>query len=227
MTNAHFADHCSGYFLLLANFRRNPAGTDPTWLRKALQAELNEIETKVSHDGKLKGLFDRARYPMVALADSLALSSDWPGKAGWTLLEMTLYNTRVGGQEFYTQAQQLTASDHEIGEIYFLCLALGFQGALGAGERQDLMRRLGSWVPDRVNDVSDRLTPDTYAHPAQDNLTLLPAWGAMRVAVVLLGALALSLLMYSVIKTETLEELKGLATQVVDLDAGKQSDAGK
>ena len=49
-------------------------------------------------------IYDHARYAMVVLVDELAIVSDWAHRNDWAQdpLELKLYNTNVGGEDFFT-----------------------------------------------------------------------------------------------------------------------------
>jgi type IV/VI secretion system ImpK/VasF family protein len=76
----------------------------------------------------------------VAWADGVALSARWSGHDEWQreTLQLQLYRTTNAGKEFFEHLERLRPEQGAAREIYFLALALGFQGRYAGmeGERQ-------------------------------------------------------------------------------------------
>ena len=88
---------------------------------------------------------EEARFALVAWADETILRSDWSGRDDWLqdLLQLQLFRTNRAGDEFYDHLARLRADQHQAREVYFLCLALGFEGRYAGrdAERVELMRQ--------------------------------------------------------------------------------------
>jgi type VI protein secretion system component VasF len=52
--------------------------------------------------------------------DEMFLNSNWPQRNQWQHMMLTYYGTLNAGEEFFR---------HDVREIYYLCLSLGFQGS--------------------------------------------------------------------------------------------------
>ena len=104
-------------------------------------------------------VYDHARYAMVVLVDELAIVSDWPHRNDWAQepLELKLYNTNVGGEDFFTRLKDLKdrfsrSRDEDeretiLGalEVFYTCLECGFKGrfrGLAEGELEAERRGL-------------------------------------------------------------------------------------
>src|SRR5690242_20412328 len=132
---ASLHEACTPIFLFLTSFRRNAEtstlGVDE--LRDVLMREFERAESACESDRRLRSLFDRARYPLVAAADQVVLSSNWPNRAAWSmqLLEQHYFNTSEAGARFFTLVDDVladTATDaSELAMVLFSCMALGFQ----------------------------------------------------------------------------------------------------
>lgn len=143
-----------GFFFAVSAFNSEAtrARLEPAQLRSALDEALLGQEAEVRSAGVDAALYMEARYAMVALADDLALHSDWDHADDWSrdLLELRYFNTSFAGTEFfdrlYTLRQRLAGTqdprlrDQVLGviEIYHACIRLGFQGRYRRGQSQEL-----------------------------------------------------------------------------------------
>jgi len=88
---------------------------------------------------------EEARFALVAWADETILRSNWSGREDWLreLLQLQLFRTNRAGDEFYDHLARLRPDQHHAREVYFLCLALGFEGRYAGhdAERAELMRQ--------------------------------------------------------------------------------------
>ena len=86
-----------------------------------------------------------ARFALVAWLDEVVGSAEWPGSEQWNseLLQLQLYRTNRAGNEFYERLAAMRPDQNDAREIYFLCLALGFQGQYAGheGDRQAILRQ--------------------------------------------------------------------------------------
>jgi type VI secretion system protein ImpK len=72
------------------------------------------------------------KYALAAFADEVIYHSNWPGRTQWLAnpLQLQFFQTNTAGDGFYEKLDNLHAQrgrDH-VTQIYFLCIALGFQG---------------------------------------------------------------------------------------------------
>ena len=94
-----------------------------------------------------------AKFALAAFADEVVFTSTWPGRAQWLQnpLQLQFFNVNTAGEGFFTNLDNLHGQRgrNHVAQIYFLCLALGFQGkyrlrhqeALGA-----IVEGLGNYV---------------------------------------------------------------------------------
>lgn len=73
---------------------------------------------------------EEARFALVAFADEMILRSDWSRHADWLAnpLQLELFHTNRGGDEFFERLARLRAEHTDAREVFFLCLAFGFEG---------------------------------------------------------------------------------------------------
>jgi len=113
---------------------------------------------------------EEARFALVAWADEMVNWSGWKGATEWERdpLQLQLFSTRHAGVEFFEHLSKLGRDQAAALEVYFLCLALGFQGQYAGheGDRHavvqetlEKLRRSG-----RALDLASekRITPTAY-----------------------------------------------------------------
>ena len=73
---------------------------------------------------------EEARFALVAFADEMILRTDWPRRGDWLSdpLQLQLFHTNRGGDEFFERLARLRAEYTDAREVFFLCLAFGFEG---------------------------------------------------------------------------------------------------
>ena len=101
-------------------------------LRGRLEQLFNELNTKAQADGIAREDASEAIYALMALIDELLVQTNWPGRAEWQAspLQLRHFHENSAGENFFRRAQTLLGQPHRahVLQIYFLCLALGFQG---------------------------------------------------------------------------------------------------
>ena len=200
---ASLNEACTPIFLFLTSFRRNAEASalSVDELRDLLVREFERAERSCEGDRKLRALFDRARYPLVAAADQVILSSNWGNRAAWSmqLLEQHYFQTAEAGAAFFKLVDDVladTANDAaELAQLMFTCMALGFQGEL-MGERKELERRRQLlFEKARLSGaLGEKLAPECYGRNSPRVVAKLPTAGIMRFALVALAAILFVLL---------------------------------
>jgi type VI secretion system protein ImpK len=176
-----------------------------------LQRRINMMFDQMSRRCREVGIpeedFTEAKYAIAAFIDEQVLRADWPGRNQWLArpLQFVFFNENTAGEGFFSHMQALQAQTHRahVLEIYYLCLALGFQGqyAVSGGEGQ-LARLL-----DQVGgDVSRVLPPTEIISPhgeARD-----PSRGLVQrerpIVALSLGFFGLALLIFILLKVTLL-----------------------
>jgi type IV/VI secretion system ImpK/VasF family protein len=116
----------------VAAFAAGDAGRElsSTALRNQILAMLDRI-TKADDLAELRpDEVDECRFALVVWVDEVVLRSNWAGRAEWAAepLQLRLYRTARGGNEFFEHLQRLRPDQMRAREIYLLVLTLGFQG---------------------------------------------------------------------------------------------------
>ena len=113
---------------------------------------------------------EEARFALVAFADEMILRSDWSRHGEWLAepLQLQLFHTNRGGDEFFERLARLRAEHTDAREVFFLCLAFGFEGQYAdrTAERRALLVQQFEMlrVAGRAADVASLapLTPAAY-----------------------------------------------------------------
>lgn len=74
--------------------------------------------------------FDAALFAVLAWADETLLAGSWAGASNWQrhLLQRQYFGTSTAGVAFFTRLDDLRSEQHDVREVYALCLSLGFRG---------------------------------------------------------------------------------------------------
>jgi type VI secretion system protein ImpK len=107
-------------------------------LRSDMMAMLRDFVSRCREAGIPDGETAEARYAIVAFIDDRVLRSNWPGRADWMTnpLQLQLFRENTAGENFFARMRALVQRGAPFWglEVYYLCIALGFVGALpGAG----------------------------------------------------------------------------------------------
>jgi type IV/VI secretion system ImpK/VasF family protein len=105
-------------------------------LREPLIARLHEFRAQARAAGIAEAEIEDACFALVAWADEAIASSQAPGAEEWRRdpLQLLLFDTAHAGNEFHERLARLGPDEDHAREIFFFCLALGFQGELGEDE---------------------------------------------------------------------------------------------
>lgn len=109
-----------------------------------LQRRIDTLFEQMSGKARDAGIPDQdvadAKYALVAFIDEQIFRSPWPGRNQWMgrPLQLVYYNENTAGEGFFQRLErlQMQPERRHVLEIYFHCLALGFQGkyAVRGGE---------------------------------------------------------------------------------------------
>ena len=106
------------------------------------------------------------KYALAAFADEVIYHSNWPGRTQWlnNPLQLQFFQENTAGDGFFERLDSLHAQrgrDH-VTQVYFLCLALGFQGKFRLGAQDGLgavVEGVGNHVALAMG-VGDSLAPN-------------------------------------------------------------------
>lgn len=104
----------------------------PDVLRRRIATLLEDMDRRGLEAGIQKRDLDDAKYAVVAFIDEQLFRAPWPGRQQWMLepLQLVYFNENTAGEGFFTRLEALERDPGRLHvlEVYYLCLALGFQG---------------------------------------------------------------------------------------------------
>jgi len=178
----------------------------PSDLRDRLSA-LIEAQERRARAGEVPwDAYAEARFAVLAWVDEAVLNSPWPSRGDWQHLMLTYYGTLNAGKEFFERLERLPSAGRDVREIYYFCLALGFEGKFALAEDPRALRELKQTLYHQLASTSGgvlpsdaRLFPEAYRRPPAPApppaRSLVGLWLGLIVAVpVILFVIYLSLL---------------------------------
>ncbi len=130
----------------------------PDVLKRRVATLLEDMDRRGLEAGIPKRDLDEARYAIVAFIDEQLFRAPWAGRQQWMLepLQLIYFNENTAGEGFFQRLEALEQDPSRLAvlQIYYLCLALGFQGkyAVRGGDglaalRDQLSGRLARALP--------------------------------------------------------------------------------
>lgn len=161
-------------------FAQTPASARGTFsaIRREINVLLEEQKALVRRYEIAQPEYDNARFAMIAWLDEVMLKATYAENQEFyqqwqhAPLQAELYNTANAGVEFFEHLEQLRPSQKEVGEIYHLCLCLGFRGRYYDEEqdykllemRRERAQHLPITFPDlfEIEKKKEHVTPQPY-----------------------------------------------------------------
>jgi type VI secretion system protein ImpK len=144
----------------------------PVDLRDRLTA-LIEAQERRARGGEVPwDAYVEARFAVLAWVDEVILNSPWPGRADWQHLMLTYYGTLNAGKQLFERLEHLPSGERDVREIYYFCLALGFEGKFALAENPNALQELKRTLYHQLVSTSGgvlpsdaRLFPEAYRRP--------------------------------------------------------------
>jgi len=183
------------------------AGSSPELIHERLIGFVDTMRDKARELGMAQRDIDDVAYAIVALLDEVAIDRGEPVRGFWMSrpLQLHFFHENLAGEGFFQRLTELENDPNRVHvlEIYYLCLALGFQGkyAVRGGEGlAALMERLIGLIA-RATRLGDQLSPhdvpnDTRGLRGRRELPVLVIGGVV-VAVAILLAVTLKIALAS------------------------------
>ena len=173
----------------------------PASLRSTVEQQLSTMMDRARSAGVLPEDIVEAQYAIVALIDEqLARVQGWPGQSEWRTrpLQLIRFNENTAGENCYGRLSRLEGQPHRahVLQIYFLCMAAGFQGryAVAGGEGlAPIYDRVGA----RVAQASGPDAVSPHGEPREGRGILQREAPLVRLG---LGFFALALLVFIVLR---------------------------
>jgi type VI secretion system protein ImpK len=169
-------DMAGTLFSLILSLRTSSNYGSDEELRRKILGYLDQIDKEGLEAGIAREDLEAARYPLVAFIDETILNSEWKGRESWRErpLQLELYGETIAGERFFERLDKIRRAGDtkaDLLEIYYLCLALGFEGKYkisGPAKLRELLadvrRELGGV---RSRATSEPLSPHDRRDPGR------------------------------------------------------------
>ncbi len=145
------ADLAASVFSLILSLRTSANYGTHDELRTKIGGYLDRIDHEGLEAGIARQDLEAAKYPLVAFIDETILNSNWDGREAWRdrPLQLDLFGETVAGERFYERLERVRTGGEataDLLEIYWLSLALGFEGKykiLGPDRLRELIDDVG------------------------------------------------------------------------------------
>jgi type VI secretion system protein ImpK len=157
---------CSDVLSLILQLRNSQDLPGPDILQRRV---LGLFDTMMAN-GREAGIPEQdmieVKYALAAFADEVIYHSSWPGRTQWlnNPLQLQFFQENTAGDGFFERLDMLYSQrgrDH-VTQIFFVCLALGFQGKFRLGQQEGLaavLEGVGNYVALSVGG-GDQLAPN-------------------------------------------------------------------
>jgi type VI secretion system protein ImpK len=178
---------CQPGFALIMGLLTGSEFGEPTQLRTRISDMFAEMERRTRLAGVSSEDILSARFALTAFIDEAINRSDWRGKTSWSQnpLSLEYFNTNNAGVEFFTNLEALRQrpdAKTDLLEIYYSCLALGFEGKYALSDPRQLQNLIETTARElerirgRVQGLSPHWEPPEEAFKRLRNE--LPLWVA-------------------------------------------------
>ncbi len=169
-------DMAATLFSLILSLRTSSNYGAEEELRGKILGSLNQIDRDGLEAGIAREDLEAVKYPLVAFIDETILNSEWKGREHWRErpLQLDLFGETIAGERFFERLEKVRRageSKADLLEVYYLCLALGFEGKYkisGPAKLRELLndvrREIGGV---RVKSTAEVLSPHDRRDPGR------------------------------------------------------------
>lgn len=198
-------------------------------LRRLLVSYIKDFERTCLAHGKPADGVEQAKYALTAFLDETIVNSDNNCKESWIAdtLQIKFFNDSLAGENFFKRLETMLPDlrkNLEVAEVFYLCLALGFQGRYrltGAEVLPNVVRNLLKRIEALKGTPPKAVSPSAYVHPGVDG-------GAKSGKPLIIGAsilLAISILLYVLLSAAANGALDPARAAVEKLESRSSSGA--
>jgi type VI secretion system protein ImpK len=169
----------------------------PARLRAEMLGQLQKMVGDCRARGVAEADVQAAHYALVAFIDDCVLKSNWAGRAEWmnNPLQLQLYREFAAGENFFAYMNALLQYPKTPAslEVYYLCLTLGFTGALPIASSRSYVEaaRARMSILDQGTAISPRALPPDHHTMTNPRRPILWALALSCLLVVVLGLMLL------------------------------------
>lgn len=160
---------CAPLFSLVLPLRKNSVAekVSPDLRNKVVEC-FSEMERMAYEKAIVSADIQSARYAMTAFVDELVMRSSCPQRREWMSkpLQLEFYGKNSAGEVFYEKLDNLRTSgekNHNLLEVYYLCLQMGYEGHYRLQGMEKLMALqvdIRSQLEDYIGKEDRRLSKD-------------------------------------------------------------------
>jgi type VI secretion system protein ImpK len=155
---------CTDFFSLILHLRATADWDEHGDLRKRIMLRFEAMKRKGKEIGWEDKDLQEAIFALTAFIDETILNSSWRYKEIWRAkpLQLEYFGTNVAGQEFFERlerARQKRETKADLLEVYYLCLALGFEGKFKLLGKEELAKVIDGVAQDLRQAKLSTLSP--------------------------------------------------------------------
>lgn len=160
--------------LIGVKIRETQSLGDPEQLKKLLLAYFRDFERTCLSHGKPAEAVEQAKYALAAFIDETVINSDNSCREAWIAetLQTQFFNDNLAGENFFKRLEAMLPDlrKHlEAAEVYYFCLALGFQGRYRIAGHEvlpNVVKNLLKRIEALKGAPAKAISPAAYVHPA-------------------------------------------------------------
>jgi type VI secretion system protein ImpK len=144
---------CSDVLSLILQLRSSQDLPAPDILQRRVLGLFDTMMQNGRESGMPELDMTDVKYALAAFADEVIFVSNWPGRTQWlnNPLQLQFFQENTAGDGFFDRLDQLHGQRGRlhVTQIYFLCLALGFQGKFrlaGQSGLNEVVEGVGNYV---------------------------------------------------------------------------------
>jgi type VI secretion system protein ImpK len=159
--------------LIGVKIRETASLGQPDQLRRLLNSYLKDFERTALSHRKPPEAVEQAKYALTAFLDETIVNGENDCREAWIAdpLAVTFFNDSLAGENFFKRLESMLPDmkrNLEIIEVYYLCLALGFQGRYrlsGPEVLPNVVRNLLKRIEGIKGAPPKAVSPSAYVHP--------------------------------------------------------------
>jgi len=165
----------SDLFIIGTRIENSTDSGSPTALRKLLLSFFDSYEQQCYAQGFSNEVVEESKFALCAYIDECIRNKGGELYEFWSneSLSLTYFKDSIAGETFYLRLQELQKRPYEnisIIEVYYLCLALGFEGhykLTDPGKAQEVQRSLWKLIESISGHTSNSFSPSAGVHPGE------------------------------------------------------------
>ncbi|MDJ0841622.1 MAG: DotU family type IV/VI secretion system protein, partial [Acidobacteriota bacterium] len=189
----------------------NPAG-----LMNEAQTHFSAMDHEAGKYPALEQRYHQIRFALVALIDDMIFNSSWDQRTQWAYLEMQHYGTQIGGDRVYELLEAFGPAEHDLTELFFYVLALGFRGRYSQNPAQWESTLQGLFLGLKQPVAKDlKLSPEAYHVITRKSRRLDPLFSLWRSVLIFAICFVMLFVFYKVAWNDVVRKARQKSEQVI------------